>query len=207
MKVRHSQRLSEKPLEAWFISTSEGVIQSAHCTCMTGLGESCTHDTALMFFVSHIALNKDEKSITSVAPYWGEPKKSVDFAEVRNIKFFSEEQTKQTALPPIIPRLNEDGSKNLYEELQSKNCQSTALSIVKGYNESDQNLFREKLLSKSLDELQAAVLKVKINIAEMEANEINAETVQQYKCRKWFLYRAGRITASSLKSVCSTDIN
>ena len=110
-------------------------------------------------------------------------------------------------MPPIIPRLNEDELKNLYEGLQSKNCQSTILNIIKRYNEYDSNrlylsnLYEEEMLTKSLDELQATAFEVKINITEIEADTINTETVKEYKSRKWFLYRANQITASSLKSL------
>ena len=41
--VNHSQRLSEKPLTPWIIAKPDGEIITAHCDCMAGLGETCSH--------------------------------------------------------------------------------------------------------------------------------------------------------------------
>ena len=38
-----SQRLNEAPLEPWVIARSSGEVLSAHCNCMAGLAEFCTH--------------------------------------------------------------------------------------------------------------------------------------------------------------------
>ena len=47
----HSQRLREKPLIPWVITLTNGEIKSAHCTCMAGLAESCTHIAAILFWI------------------------------------------------------------------------------------------------------------------------------------------------------------
>ncbi|WAR13998.1 hypothetical protein MAR_004103, partial [Mya arenaria] len=49
--VLHSQRLREKPLQPWVIAKPDGVFVAAHCNCMAGLGEACTHVAALLFYV------------------------------------------------------------------------------------------------------------------------------------------------------------
>ena len=48
-QVLHSQRMSEKPLQPWIIAEKDGRILAAHCTCMAGFGEACTHVAALFF--------------------------------------------------------------------------------------------------------------------------------------------------------------
>ncbi|XP_041952352.1 uncharacterized protein LOC121712273 isoform X2 [Alosa sapidissima] len=50
-KVMHSQRLSQPPLTPWVILAPSGEVVSAHCTCMAGVAESCTHVGALFFKV------------------------------------------------------------------------------------------------------------------------------------------------------------
>ena len=50
-QVRHSQRMNDPPLRPWVIAEENGTIQSAHCTCMAGLGEACSHVGALLFYV------------------------------------------------------------------------------------------------------------------------------------------------------------
>lgn len=46
--VKHSQKLSAPPLNPWIALEQSGVVVCAHCTCMAGLGEVCSHIAALM---------------------------------------------------------------------------------------------------------------------------------------------------------------
>lgn len=41
--VLHSQRIRDKPLELWIIAEKSGRILGARCTCVAGLGRTCTH--------------------------------------------------------------------------------------------------------------------------------------------------------------------
>ena len=46
------QRLNEKPQKAWAaLSINEATIVTAHCSCMAGFGESCSHIATLLFKV------------------------------------------------------------------------------------------------------------------------------------------------------------
>ena len=47
--VKHSQSLSVTPLKVWVTTYSSGEVVCAHCTCMAGIGEACTHIAALLF--------------------------------------------------------------------------------------------------------------------------------------------------------------
>lgn len=49
--VRHSQSVSATPLRRWIAADTIGTIICAHCTCMAGLGEACSHIAALLFAV------------------------------------------------------------------------------------------------------------------------------------------------------------
>jgi len=49
--VKHSQSLSAVPLKVWVAIKSEGTILCAHCTCMAGLGEACSHVAAALYAV------------------------------------------------------------------------------------------------------------------------------------------------------------
>ncbi|KAH7947549.1 hypothetical protein HPB52_013148 [Rhipicephalus sanguineus] len=42
-KVNHSQAISSQPLEPWLLVKQDGMVEAAHCTCMAGLGEACSH--------------------------------------------------------------------------------------------------------------------------------------------------------------------
>ncbi|CAC5409061.1 unnamed protein product [Mytilus coruscus] len=69
-KVLHSQRMSEKPLQPWFIAEKEGRILAAHCTCMAGQGEVCTHVAALRFAVDASVQLRESKTVTEEKSYW-----------------------------------------------------------------------------------------------------------------------------------------
>ena len=51
LQVRHSQRCNDTPLSCWIICESTGEVCCAHCNCMAGLGEVCTHVAAVLFFL------------------------------------------------------------------------------------------------------------------------------------------------------------
>ena len=46
---RHSQRLSATPLRPWVAVEKIGSVLCAHCNCMAGLGEACSHIAAALF--------------------------------------------------------------------------------------------------------------------------------------------------------------
>ena len=68
-----------------------------------------------------------------------------------------------------------------------------------------QQLYDQKYISCSYIELLNACEKVEVMITEEMAVLVELETRDQSNCKLWFTYRAGRITASRMKSVCHTD--
>uniref|UniRef100_A0A669BUI7 SWIM-type domain-containing protein n=1 Tax=Oreochromis niloticus TaxID=8128 RepID=A0A669BUI7_ORENI len=44
----HSQRMNETALQPWVIVSTNGRVEAAHCTCMAGVAETCTHVAALL---------------------------------------------------------------------------------------------------------------------------------------------------------------
>ena len=71
-KVIPSQRLREPPHQPWVcLSKTSAAVYSAHCTCMSGLGEVCSHVGALLFKVDMaVKLGLTQKSSTSKACEW-----------------------------------------------------------------------------------------------------------------------------------------
>ncbi|KAJ8952469.1 hypothetical protein NQ314_007546, partial [Rhamnusium bicolor] len=47
--VKHSQRMNDPPLRLWIMCKIDGSIETAHCTCMVGVGEVCSHIGALLY--------------------------------------------------------------------------------------------------------------------------------------------------------------
>lgn len=64
--------VNDAKLMPWLILKSCGNVESAHCTCMAGLCECCSHVGALPFYLQFAYLKKTEsaKSVTDVSAYW-----------------------------------------------------------------------------------------------------------------------------------------
>ncbi|XP_021374123.1 uncharacterized protein LOC110463653 [Mizuhopecten yessoensis] len=63
-RVMHSQRLSDTPLTPWIIIQTDGKVLAAHCNCMAGLGESCTHVAALLCSIEATVIVRKSKTVT-----------------------------------------------------------------------------------------------------------------------------------------------
>ncbi len=69
-QVIHSQRLNEPPLKPWVIVSSAGKVECAHCTCMAGIAETCTHVGFLLFRLEAPVRIRGTKTVTDVPAYW-----------------------------------------------------------------------------------------------------------------------------------------
>ncbi|KAG1671733.1 Chromatin modification-related protein YNG2 [Nymphon striatum] len=96
-QVLHSQRMSEKPLRPWIISEKSGAVKAAHCNCMAGLGEACTHISALFFSIDATVRIRDSKTVTESKAYWLLPSamRNVQYKEIRDIDFTSASSAKR----------------------------------------------------------------------------------------------------------------
>lgn len=70
LQVNHSMKLSQKPLTPWVIAEDGGKIISAHCDCMAGLGESCSHIASLLWAVESGVRIRDSMTVTPKKAYW-----------------------------------------------------------------------------------------------------------------------------------------
>ena len=68
-----------------------------------------------------------------------------------------------------------------------------------------QTLFDQKYLKLDYIALLSACEAVEISVTDEMAQAVERETRAQSNSKLWFTYRAGRITASRMKSVCCTD--
>ncbi len=96
-KVQHSQRLREGPLLPWLISRKDGEVLAAHCTCMAGLGEACSHVGALLFAIEATVKLRNSKTVTQEKAYWVLPTAlhKAEYKEIREIDFTSSKTKKQ----------------------------------------------------------------------------------------------------------------
>ncbi len=68
-QVTHSMRVNDKPLDPWLLISEDGTVQSAHCTCMAGLSEGCSHIAAALFAMENGTRLTQEASVTDVPAY------------------------------------------------------------------------------------------------------------------------------------------
>ena len=61
--------MSEPPLTPWLISEGNGKILSAHCKCMAGLDEACSHIAATLFWIDTTVRIRDSKTVTEEKAY------------------------------------------------------------------------------------------------------------------------------------------
>ena len=68
-----------------------------------------------------------------------------------------------------------------------------------------QPLYQPEYLGLKFTDLLTVCESVEIQVTAEMADMVVKETKKQSNCKLWFKYRAGRITASKMKSVCRTD--
>ena len=82
--------MSETPLYPWIIVEKSGNILCAHCNCMAGLGEYCSHVGTVLFYVEFAVNLRDSKTCTEEKAYWLLPGyKKVEYKPLPDIDFTS----------------------------------------------------------------------------------------------------------------------
>ena len=69
-RVRHSYAASKPPLQTWVIIRTNGMILVAHCTCMAGLAETCSHVGAILHWVETAVRIRNDTPCTSLENKW-----------------------------------------------------------------------------------------------------------------------------------------
>jgi len=87
--VAHSQRLNDSKHLLWLILKICGDVWAAHCTCIAGFGECCSHVGTMLFYLEYACLKKTQssKSLTDVSSYWVAPSNlnNVEIQKINNI--------------------------------------------------------------------------------------------------------------------------
>lgn len=121
-------------MSCWIILERNGEICCAHCNCMAGLGETCTHIAAVLFYLEAATRLQGKQSCTQRKCEWILPsfQKDVKCLPIKDIDFTSVKGKKR--------KLNEsiDGS------VPKKSSVSNPRSTVTPSNE-EYDLFYEQL--------------------------------------------------------------
>ena len=224
-------------LLAWVVLDPTGEVICAHCNYMAGLGETCTHIAAVLFYIETAARIQAQHSSTQSKCEWIMPsfQKSVEYLPVSQIDIRSARQKKlklderiefpeeeKENIAPTSNKLSEppDSSEMdaLYQQLSTGKKLPAVLSLVPQYMTvhasistgcglppSLQLLYDPRHINSEYSELLRVCEQCEIVISPQMAQIIEKVTRQQHQQKKWFKYRAGRVTASRMKAVCHTN--
>ncbi|XP_077495023.1 uncharacterized protein LOC144106157 isoform X1 [Amblyomma americanum] len=224
--VEASQTLS-KSYKAWCIVKEDGTIESAHCTCMAGLGECCTHVAALLFRVEATAqYGLNDPSPTDVACKWIEASKGSTAAPVSEIEFF---KPKIGRAPPqvseapdySVPVLTDEQVSRFLHQVKEIAPNTLILTSISDSEDTDsapetaalepvrvgrcKQLSAKPPLAEIYQDLDIDEGK-KVELTAACCSEIEEATRGQARSPRWLQERRGRITASVMHRVaaCST---
>ncbi|KAJ4925114.1 hypothetical protein JOQ06_017851 [Pogonophryne albipinna] len=117
----------------------DGTVVMAHCTCMAGLGEVCSHAAALMFTVLAAVEKRENQTCTEKPCTWTQPStKMVKYDEVSNIFAIKEQVQTEDLFQHMRP--SADDFKLFCEQLhqseeqETKPKKSAILSVIEGHS-------------------------------------------------------------------------
>ena len=213
--------MSEKPLTPWVVCEKSEKVLSAHCDCMTGLGESCSH-VALLWAMEAGCKRRDSLTVTEKKAYWVLPSavKSVPYARVKDIQFSKTPSSTTTIKPSIVPSPSETELSHFLNSIKNCHSKTALLSLIPAHSDSYvpkpvhpelpavlSNLFDNSLADADYPTLlqKAEEAFEQLEVTKKQQELVEEKTRGQASCRLWFRMRTGRITASKFKSACHTD--
>jgi hypothetical protein len=139
---------------------------------MAGLGETCTHVSALLFYVDTTARIRDSKTVTEEAAYWKLPvsarDKAVSYLPICEIDFTSAKSKKKnldssvsgdnhvtvtTRTSKSVPKPTNDEMRGLFDKLAAAGSKAVVLSVVPGHSSKFKPLTLQKKYPETLTEL------------------------------------------------------
>ncbi|KAL1482351.1 hypothetical protein MTO96_033859 [Rhipicephalus appendiculatus] len=221
--VEASQTLS-KQYQAWCVVKESGTVESAHSTCMAGLGECCTHVAALFSVEASVQYGLNDPSPTDIACKWIEASKGGKAAPVSDIQFF---KPKIGHAPPevnethghTIPTFTDEQVSSFLHQVKEIAPNTLLLSSLTDSEDTDsapETTTQDPARSAGRQQLSVPLGEIykntdletakKVQLTFESFCEIEEATRDQAKSPRWLKERKGRITASLLHRVaaCST---
>ena len=227
-------RINEKPLDSWVLANSDGEITSAHCTCMAGLGECCSHIGAILFALETSTRMRKEATVTDVPAYWMFPSQAnldTPYKKVKDMNLESAAKKRKSStdmtepvilvnsnnLPTATPTEDEQNEFfNLLHDVMPKasvlsltdsfSCEFRPKALLQDWPIDFSSLYSRKFEDFTYDTLIQTGSEVDISVTADQVLFVSQNTIGQHKNKFWKKYRVGRITASSFYSVCHTKI-
>ncbi|KAJ8963022.1 hypothetical protein NQ317_006157, partial [Molorchus minor] len=217
-KVKHSQKMREKPLQAWLIVLADGAVSSAHCTCMAGLGEVCSHVAAMLFYLEARPYTIEQVACTESLARWPIPStRGVEMLRVRDMAWANKGRQIVPQLPALPLPLGKEDVKSLIQDLMNVGITPAIARVYEPFASQMMQianteivllntLFNPYFVDKLYDEILSASNSILISCNEEEIQAVEKATRGQAQSSVWFQYRSGRITASTFKAVCRARV-
>lgn len=203
---------------------------------MAGAGEACSHVGATLFAVETAVRIRDSATCTGKSNVWLPAyNPTTEFKRLQDIDFSSSKakkkrmdtihidspNTHQPSRPvPKVPAPTPDELERCYAAIKESGA-NPALFMVNAKYSSNFHPPKENepCLLRSLgsteartEDLPALLVRAEKVLRELKITDdmvtrVERNTREQSKCSKWYAYRAGRITASVMKSVCTTSVS
>ena len=214
-RVKHSFRVSQPPLQPWIIIQKNGTVVCGHCTCMAGLAETCSHVGAVLYWIETAVRVRDTTTCTSKKNAWlmPTPVSEVPYLRLKDMKCHDQQTLSTTSCkhPPSAEELS-----LFYAELANCSKKSVVLSVIPPHNEKFvqsinhlpralQSLYDPSNLELNFAQLLELAQQFEEKVTPAMRDHLEDITRSQSSSKKWFKYRAGRITASKLHAVVHTN--
>lgn len=125
--MKHSYSLNEAPLKNWIAIKRDGQVITAHCNCMAGVGESCSHVGAILFALVYATHKRKEVTCTSKGNQWLPPAlQKVPCIEVRESSYESAKRKWSEAY--IIKEVDEGKQSVTRKKLKTVPCTEEELN-------------------------------------------------------------------------------
>ncbi|KAK4014747.1 hypothetical protein OUZ56_027255 [Daphnia magna] len=220
-KVHHSMAFSLPPLRPWVAFNPAGGVITAHCDCIAGLGECCSHVGAIIFGALVVNAQKTTLTVTDQPMKW--LRKSVKPGMVDTISELKNTQKKAKKKKKVSHSdLTVEEFTKMMDEFMDNGIPAGILTVLPQYSmnfiplelrvtlpEPMSSLFSLELKGKPMNVLLLESERYfhKYSVSEEQVSSIEQLTRKQSKSENWNKYRRGRVTASMVKSVVSTKID
>ncbi|KAE8746332.1 hypothetical protein FOCC_FOCC007004 [Frankliniella occidentalis] len=223
-RVEPSMRSTEPARRPWAIVSKLGIILSAHCDCAAGLGEACSHVSAMLFCVRTFRKSRIICSVTDEPAYWRPPSERIKatMSCIRHINFTTPERLLHNMIhgkehvvrapTTKYPALSDDEYERMIQAC-FKSAPGVVHTLVNPFSaqiiakrpKSLKDLYHESHEEKSLEELRDIAAGVDLSLSQEEIDKIELETRKQAKGKAFYKRRIGRAPASKFKAICRTS--
>ncbi|XP_077529384.1 uncharacterized protein LOC144141751 [Haemaphysalis longicornis] len=233
-KVNHSQNLSVPPVQVWTLVKSDGEVIAAHCSCMAGIGEACSHVAALLFYLECVARARKDRSCTDGANLWLPPHlrklpvrpiAEMDFSSATMKKRRLDSGSAAVSAPtvtsrPTAPAATKAEWRTFFAGAIEAGHRPAAASVDLAFKDvylpavrSCRGADLRRMYEPGAQDLSWAEVEQRcdqvydsLDLNDKAVGSIEARTRKQSMSTQWYDYRAGRITASTLYDVCHTKL-